>query len=158
MTDQDILDRIADEEDRLQFPSFDEGVAWSLGLALVEKGRAESLPVVINIRTPDATLFHAALPGAAPANENWARRKSNATLYWHRASWAVGAGFRCRGQVFPDDQQGLSAADFATHGGSFPVRLRNGRVIAAVTVSGLPQAEDHAMVVAAIEQVLRERG
>ncbi|SDW16261.1 heme-degrading domain-containing protein [Roseicitreum antarcticum] len=154
MTEDETLARIALEEERLQFPHFDEGVAWQIGVALVDVARAGQLPVVINIRTQDATLFHAALPGAAPANENWARRKSNVTLHCHKASWAMGLNFARRGITAPGADQGLPAIDFATHGGSFPVRLRGGRVVAAVTVSGLPQADDHAMVVTAIEGVL----
>ena len=42
----------------------------------------------------------------------------------------------------------------AAHGGAFPVRLPNAGVIGVVTVSGLPQADDHALVVEAIETFL----
>ena len=150
MTEHDILAEIAASEAQLVFPHFDETVAWSIGSALVEQGRAGGLPIVINIRTPDATLFHAALPGSAPDNDEWARRKSNVTLRRHRSSYAVGLEFKARGIAAPGAQEGLPATDFATHGGSVPVRLRGGRVVAAVTVSGLPQADDHAMVVAAM--------
>lgn len=158
MTHQDILARIADSEERLIFPHFDENVAWSIGQALVDKARDGALPVVINIRTPDATLFHAALPGSAPENDEWARRKSNVTLRCHRSSYAVGLKYKQKGVETVGADQGLPPADFAAHGGSVPVRLRNGRVIAAVTVSGLPQADDHAMAVEAIEHVLRGLG
>lgn len=150
MTEHELLAEIAASEARLVFPYFDENVAWSIGQALVEQGRASGLPIVINIRTPDATLFHAALPGSAPDNDEWARRKSNTTLRRHRSSYAVGLSFKARGIATAGADEGLPIADFATHGGSVPVRLRGGRVVAAITVSGLPQAEDHAMVVTAM--------
>lgn len=150
------LETIKAQEDRLRFPSFDEDVAWLIGTTLVERARAEKLPVVINIRTPDATLFHAALPGSGPTNDEWARRKSNVTFRCQRASFAVGLDFKARGVCLVE--QAMPVADFAPHGGSFPVRLQTGRVIAAVTVSGLPQQDDHAMVVAAITQVLEQSG
>jgi len=40
----------------------------------------------------------------------------------------------------------------AAHGGAFPVIVRDVGVVGAVTVSGLPQEEDHRLVV----QVLRK--
>jgi uncharacterized protein (UPF0303 family) len=52
---------------------------------------------------------------------------------------------------------GLDPADYAAHGGAFPVRIRNVGVVAVVTVSGLPQAEDHALVVTALERFRSER-
>ncbi|MEF9605014.1 heme-degrading domain-containing protein [Paracoccus sp. PXZ] len=152
---EDVLERIAAEEARLRFDAFDEMIAWLIGQSLVEKARAERLPVVVNIRTPDATLFHAALPGSAPINDDWARRKSNVTLRCHRASYAIGLDFRRQGIPSPGAEQSLPPEDFATHGGSFPVRLRDGRVVAAVTVSGLPQEDDHDMVVKAMESVMQ---
>jgi uncharacterized protein (UPF0303 family) len=45
---------------------------------------------------------------------------------------------------------GLPARDYASHGGSFPVITTSGTCIGAVTVSGLPQRDDHSMVVQAL--------
>ncbi|NEX46513.1 heme-degrading domain-containing protein [Pseudotabrizicola algicola] len=148
MTDTDLLNQIIETEATLVFPHFDEMTALSIGQTLVADGLAKALPIVIDIRTPDATLFHAALPGSAPDNDEWARRKSNVTLRCHTSSYAV--GLKCKIKGTAQAELGLPLADFAIHGGSVPVRLRGGRVVAAVTVSGLPQAEDHAMVIAAL--------
>ncbi|WP_280950282.1 heme-binding protein [Pseudotabrizicola sediminis] len=70
----------------------------------------------------------------------------------------VGLKFKAKNITTPGAEQGLPVTDFATHGGSVPVRLRGGRVVAAVTVSGLPQADDHAMVVAALTAELDRIG
>ncbi|WP_186766555.1 heme-degrading domain-containing protein [Puniceibacterium confluentis] len=148
------LEEIAGQEARLRLTGFDEAQAWKLGCLLVEKGRAEGRPIVVNIRTPDSTLFHAALSGATPDNDHWARRKSNVTLRYHRASLAVGLSFKAKGILVPGAEHGLDPQEYAVHGGSFPVRLTSGRVIAAVTVSGLASEEDHAMVVEALGSLL----
>ena len=46
----------------------------------------------------------------------------------------------------------LDIDQYAAHGGAFPVIVRDVGVVGTVTVSGLPQEEDHRLVV----QVLRE--
>lgn len=150
MTEADYAAELAP----LRFARFDESVALSLGLALVDLAQADRLPVVINIRTPNRVLFHVALPGSTPLNDDWARRKSNTALKYHQASLLVGIGKAAKKSDVTQD--GLSPDDYATHGGSVPIRLENGLVVAAATVSGLPQLDDHALVVKALAQLLRK--
>ncbi len=139
---------VAAETDALIFPSFDEGDAWALGRALVQMAQEDGLGVAINIRTPDRTLFHAALQGAAPLNDKWALRKSNVAFMFGKSSLEVGCANREKGQDLARD--GLCSADYADNGGAVPVMVAGAGVVAVVTVSGLPQLEDHAMVVAAM--------
>jgi uncharacterized protein (UPF0303 family) len=94
-------------------------------------------------------LFHAALPGSAPDNDHWARRKSNLTLRLHQSSLRAGRGLAAKGASVGSDL-GLDPLNYAAHGGSFPIRVANVGVIGAITVSGLVSEEDHAMIVTAI--------
>ena len=130
----------------LELAGFDEAAAWKLGVILVELGNG--LPVVIDIRTADRTLFHAALPGSAPLNDLWARRKSNTALMFQLPSMLVAARNKAKGE--PLDKHGLSGADYADSGGAVPIRVRGVGVVAVATVSGLPQLEDHKLVVRGI--------
>jgi uncharacterized protein (UPF0303 family) len=151
-----LLDQVAREESELRFVSFTEETAWTLGQALVLRAQERRAPVVLDIRSADRTFFHLALPGATPDNDLWARRKSNTTLHLHRASLAVGAAMRAKGQD-PDlfgQGRGLDPAQYSAHGGSFPIRLTSGPVLGAITVSGLPQVEDHALIVEVLRAFL----
>ncbi len=144
---------LAAEASTLIFPRFTEDTALKLGLVLVEMARAENMAVVINIRTSDRTLFHAALPGSAPLNDTWARRKSNTALLFQQASLRVGANHREKGETLA--KHGLSSSDYADHGGAVPIRVEGVGMVAVATVSGLPQVDDHRLVVRGIETVLR---
>lgn len=146
----DLADLTAEAE-HLIFARFAEPEAWRLGSAIV--ALAKDLPVVINIRTPDRTLFHAALPGSSADNDRWARRKSNSALLMQKSSLQIGTELRAKGDTL--EARGLSGADYADHGGAVPIRVAGVGVVACATVSGLPQREDHALVVRGIEQVLR---
>ncbi len=147
--DGDLQETLARQEDECVFPAFDERTALAIGLALCEAARVQSAPVVINIRTPDRVLFHAALPGSSPHNDDWARRKSNVVLRFHQSSLRVGESFRLKGKTI-GAALGLDEMEHAAHGGSFPVRVRGTGVIGAITCSGLPSAEDHALIVGVI--------
>lgn len=152
MTDAPTLDELSAEARRLILQHFTEETALELGLKLVEMARATELPVVINIRSADRCYFHAALPGSAPLNDLWAARKSATALLFQEASLLVGTRNREKGESLA--KHGLSEAGYADHGGAVPIRVQGAGVVACVTVSGLPQVEDHRLAVRAIEAIL----
>lgn len=145
-------DSLKAEARTLIFPAFDEDTALRLGQRLVDLAREASLPVVIDIRTADRCLFHAALPGSAPLNDLWARRKSNTALLFQEASFLVGTRNHEKSETLA--RHGLAEADYAEAGGAVPIVVAGTGMVAVATVSGLPQAEDHALVVRAIRSLL----
>lgn len=143
---QHDLARIADQESRLHLPHFNQAIAWDIGLALKRLAEARGHAVTIEIRLAHELVFFHAMPGTTPANADWARRKRNTVELLHRSSYAVGRSLALEGSSL-ETMMGLPARDYASHGGSFPVRLVGGACVGTVTVSGLPQREDHALVV-----------
>jgi uncharacterized protein (UPF0303 family) len=140
------------EANRLTLPRFDEAVALQLGQILIDL--AKGLPVVINIRTANRCLFHAALPGAQANNDNWARRKSNTAMMMGLPSMLVGLKNAARKRTL--QTEGLDEADYADHGGAVPVRVTGVGMVAVCTVSGLPQEDDHRLVVKGLEALLAQ--
>lgn len=133
----------------LTLPRFAEAEALALGQILTELGRG--LTIVINIRTPDRTLFHAALPGSGPINDRWIQRKSATALLFQEASLAVGVRTRAKGESLA--KFGLPVEDYAEQGGAVPIRVEGTGVVAVVTVSGLAQVDDHNLAVAGLRQL-----
>ena len=145
-----VIATLEAEAGRLVLPRFDESTALQLGFILAEM--AKGLPVVINIRDAGRTFFHAALPGSQANNDNWARRKSNLALMMGRASMLVRLQYIERQRTLAVD--GLDGADHADHGGAVPVMVAGVGMVAVCTVSGLPQEEDHALVIRALEALV----
>jgi uncharacterized protein (UPF0303 family) len=153
---RELLDELTAQEARLVFDHFDEDTAWALGSALREAALKAALPVAISIRRNGQRLFHAALPGASADNDDWLRRKSAVVDRYGRSSLRVGEQFRVEGKSFDVDAR-LDPSDYAAHGGAFPVLVRGTGCVGTVAVSGLPQVEDHRLVVETLEAFLADR-
>jgi uncharacterized protein (UPF0303 family) len=150
-----LIATIEEQERRLVFPKFDETDAWALGSLLVGLATGRQLPVAIDIRRGEQQLFHAALPGATADNDAWIARKVRVVTRFAASSYLVGRRLAAGGRTL-GPELGVDPALFAAHGGAFPVRVKHAGVVAVVTVSGLPQADDHALVVEAIETYLAQ--
>jgi uncharacterized protein (UPF0303 family) len=148
---------LAAQEQELRWSHFDEDDAWRLGSALVAHAREHRLPVAVDIVRGDQQLFHAALPGTSPDNDAWLRRKARVVARFHRSSLHVGQICRDAGRSL-SEMYDVPESEFAAHGGAFPITVLRVGVVGSVAVSGLPQREDHAMVVAVLRTVLAESG
>jgi uncharacterized protein (UPF0303 family) len=89
------------------------------------------------------------MPGTTPDNARWVQRKSNVVARFHRSSYQVGLTLAQNNITFAD-RYGLPDADYAAHGGSFPLHVTHAGIVGSVTVSGLPQREDHNLVAEAL--------
>ena len=147
----DEIARLEAQERELIFTRFDYTDAWELGSLLVAMATERSLPVAIDIRRGAQQMFHAALPGSTADNDAWIERKVRVVERFGASSYLVGRRLAASGQEL-DASFGVDPARFAAHGGAFPVRVPHVGIVGVVTVSGLPQADDHALVVEAIEQ------
>jgi uncharacterized protein (UPF0303 family) len=143
------LERVALQERELVLPRLDAQVAWQLGTKLRTLAVERGLVLVIDVRRFGQPLFYAALDGTTPDNAEWVRRKSNLVARFHRSSYAMGLSLKVKNETLLE-KFGLPVADYAAHGGSFPLAVAGAAVVGSVTVSGLPQRADHELVVEAL--------
>jgi len=150
------LAHVIHQETELRLPQFDYEDAWRLGTLLRELAVARKHSLVIDIRRfgrPNQPLFYTALGSTTPDNARWVERKSNVVARFHRSSYQLGL-YLAQSNITFHEKYSLDDADYATHGGSFPLHVINTGVIGAVTVSGLPQREDHNLAVEALSRFL----
>src|SRR3954471_12125670 len=140
---------LAAEEQELQFRCFTNDDAWELGCALAAAARERGAPVVVDVTRNGHQLFRAALPGSTPDNDTWIARKQRVVHRFGHSSLYVRQASIERGTTF-EAELALDPAQYAAHGGAVPVLVRSVGPVGVVAVSGLPQLEDHRMVVAAI--------
>lgn len=159
MSDQDQahLKALLEDERRLIFDRFDNDVAIALGLHIAARARRENKAVVVDISRGDQRLFYAALAGTAADNEFWVAGKIAVVKRFGHSSFYIGERARLRGVDFAASAL-VDPLVFRAHGGCFPIIVRDVGMVGTATVSGLPQAEDHALLVAAIGDFLDEQG
>ncbi|WP_265521595.1 heme-degrading domain-containing protein [Oerskovia flava] len=148
-----LVATLEQQERDLVFATFTHDDAWRLGCLLVELATERGLGVTIDIRKGPQQVFHAALDGTTPDNDSWIERKVRVVQRFGASSYLVGRRSAARGTTFAEQHQ-LPLQEFAAHGGAFPVRVEGVGVVGVVTVSGLPQADDHALVVEAVTTFL----
>jgi uncharacterized protein (UPF0303 family) len=153
--DPELAELLAQEEE-LQFTNFTNTTAWELGCALVDAARRDHLGVTIDIRRGEHQLFHAALPGTAPNNDVWIEDKNRVVRRFGHSSFYIGAKHRLEGTTLAERER-VDPTRYADHGGAFPVIVRGVGPVGTVTVSGLPQADDHRLVVDVLRAFLAER-
>jgi uncharacterized protein (UPF0303 family) len=145
------------EERELQFSTFTNADAWRLGVALIEAARAQGAAVTVDVRRGDQQLFHAALDGTSADNDAWIERKVRVVRRFGHSSFYVGTSLRLA-QTTIREKFLLDEAEYAPHGGAFPIMVRGVGPVGVVTVSGLPQEEDHRLVVDVLREVLGRAG
>ena len=143
------MEKIAAQERELHLPRLDAQVAWELGTRIRTLAVERKLALVVDVRRFGQPLFYAALDSTTPDNPEWVRRKNNVVARFHRSSYAVGMSMQKQGTTLLE-RYGLPTADYAAGGGGFPLHVENAGVVGSMTVSGLPQRDDHNLVVEAL--------
>ncbi|MBK7319627.1 heme-degrading domain-containing protein [Candidatus Villigracilis affinis] len=144
---------IASREQELQFTSFNESTAWQIGTQMVEHAMRENLPVTIDITRGQHQLFHASMPGTAADNDEWVKRKVRLVNRFGHSSFYMGQMLKHKGKTIEQSYL-ISESEFAAHGGCFPIIVKGTGMVGTITVSGLPQEEDHKLVVESIRAFL----
>jgi uncharacterized protein (UPF0303 family) len=138
--------RVEQQEHELVLPRFDVKIAWELGVCIRTLAEDRGLGVVVDVRRFGQPLFYTALDGTTGDHVEWVRRKSNVVARFHCSSYAISLQMKPNNDSLTE-QQGLPMIDYATHGGSFPLCVKGAGIVGSVTVSGLPQRDDHELVV-----------
>lgn len=151
------LDQLAREEHETVLPELTEKVAYDLGRAAADAAWADGLPVVVGIWRGGHQLFHAALPGSSLDNDEWLRRKGRVVLRFEHSSLYMGQVCRDAGTTLQQKFL-LPESEYAAHGGAVPLRVEGAGVVGWMGVSGLPQLQDHALVVRILREHLATTG
>lgn len=150
---EELLKNLLQQEQELQFTRFNETTAWYIGSQMVEHAMRDNLPVTIDITRGQQQLFHYSMPGTAADNDEWVKRKVRLVNRFGHSSFYIGQLLKHKGKTIEQSYL-ISESEFAAHGGCFPIIVKGTGMVGTITVSGLPQEEDHKLVIESIRAFL----
>jgi len=146
----DPADLIA-QELALMLPALTEDDAVDLGLLAVRRAREAALPVTLEVRRDGRAVVHVALAGSLPDQDGWIARKARVVERFGHATLYERVRHEAEGTTF-EAATGLPEAEYAAHGGGFPLVVEGHGLAGVLLVSGLPQVDDHAFAVAVLTE------
>jgi uncharacterized protein (UPF0303 family) len=153
MSIENDLAILEQQEQILRFTQFNPETAWELGCylrTLLMDCRAGG---TIEIELANHLLFACATPTSNPGQVDWIRRKRNVVHRFGRSSYAIGRILESNNETL-QSRHCLKPADYAAHGGGFPILIEGTGPVGSIVMSGLPQRDDHCLVVAALAKIL----
>jgi uncharacterized protein (UPF0303 family) len=149
----ELLKELGRQEEDIQFASFGNDMALAVGMALVQAAREKGKAVTVDITRSGQQLFHFAMAGTSVDNGEWVKRKNRVVQRFGHSSYYMGISLKNVGQTI-EGKYLLPESEYAAHGGAFPLIIKGVGVVGTITVSGLPQQEDHELVVSTLKQFL----
>lgn len=148
---------LAQEAAILTLPSLDISDALEIGDIAVGLGRARSLPIAVEVRLGDWTVFHVSLPGSTTENDRWMARKARVVMAKERSTMFERVAAEEAG-VNWYEVNGLPEETHAVHGGGFPLNVTGVGMQGVLLISGLPQVQDHLLGVEILTEYLARKG
>lgn len=144
------LDELLDQERRLVLASLDENEAVAIGLSLLDRASARDLPVTIEVRKGSRVVFRAARNGTNAHNDMFVTGKARVVERFGHSTLYERLRYEAEGTTFAAETT-LPFPEYAPHGGGFPLIVDGTGPVGVAIVSGLPQQDDHALIVECLE-------
>lgn len=135
----------------LRFSSFGHDDGLVLGQKLVELAQEKGWAVALSVTLGAHEIFHYCLPGTTTVNDEWIIKKRNLVFMLEQPTFLIGQRLAAEGKTVED--LGVSEDGFAAYGGGYPIMVGDD-MVGQVIVSGVPQQDDHALVVEALSSLL----
>jgi len=145
------------EEAILTLPAISVSDALEIGEIAKSFGVMRDLPIAVEVRLGDWTIYHASLPGSTPENDWWIGRKARVVKLKKHSTMFERVSAQERG-VDWHEENNLLDETHAIHGGGLPLITKNEGFVGVLLISGLPQVQDHLLGVEVLTEFLARKG
>ena len=149
--------QLLEEEKLFWLRSLDIFNALSIGEIAKSIGFSRNLPIAIEVRIGDWTVYHVSLPGSSPENDSWIARKARVVSLKNHSTLYE----RVRAEELSIDwftENNLSEIEYAIHGGGLPLISKEQGFVGSLIISGLPQIDDHLFGIEVLTEYLAQMG
>jgi uncharacterized protein (UPF0303 family) len=149
--------QLLEEEKLFWLKSLDIFNALSIGEIAKSIGLSRNLPIAIEVRIGDWTVYHASLPGSSPENDSWIARKARVVNLKNHSTLYE----RVKAEELSIDwftENNLSEKEYAIYGGGLPLISKEQGFVGSLIISGLPQIDDHLFGIEVLTEYLARMG
>ena len=114
-------------------------------------------PVTIEVRRLSRVVFRAARTGTNAHNDMYVAGKARIVERFGHSTMYERLSHLAQGTTF-EDATSLAFPEYAPHGGGFPLAVGGTGVVGVAIVSGLPQEDDHALIVEVLSAYVADAG
>ena len=140
----------ADAIKKIELNSFSNRIALEIGIKIIDLAKSRNQHIAVQICRLNYTIFSFIDDHLCADKHNWLRRKANVAEHFEESSLSVKNDLTEKNMSL-EKTFGLDEKDFLAKGGSIPIFVKNSGMIATITVSGLRDIDDHAIIVEALE-------
>lgn len=149
--------KLLEEEASLILSSFGLLEAIEIGEIAKDLGIRRMLPIAIEIRIAEWTVYHISLPGSGPQNQSWLDRKARVVLLKQHSTLYERVNAEEK-KVNWYEENNLTEEFYAIHGGGIPIISKPDGFVGVLLISGLPQLDDHIFGVEVLQSYLLQKG
>ncbi|OPB87485.1 heme-degrading domain-containing protein [Elizabethkingia ursingii] len=135
---------------RIELDSFSNRIAFDMGVKIIDLAKSRNQHIAVEVCRLNQTVFLYVDDTLPVDKHNWLRRKANISRQFEESSLSVKNDLK-DGNMTLEKTFGLDEKDFLAKGGAIPVFIKNGGMIAIITVSGLHDEEDHNIIIEALK-------
>ncbi|MDV3751865.1 heme-degrading domain-containing protein [Elizabethkingia anophelis] len=135
---------------RIELDSFSNRIAFDIGVKIIDLAKSRNQHIAVEVCRLNHTIFLYVDDTLPVDKHNWLRRKANIARQFEESSLSVKNDLK-EGNMNLEMTFGLDEKDFLAKGGAIPIFVKNGGMIAVVTVSGLHDEEDHNIIIEALK-------
>jgi uncharacterized protein (UPF0303 family) len=148
---------LLNQEKNLVLPFCNVDAALKIGQIATSFGVEQGLPIAVEVRLGDWTIYHASLPGSTVENQWWIDRKARVVMLKHHSTMYERVSAEERGVDWHKENNLLNETH-AIHGGGLPLITKSEGFVGVLLISGLPQVEDHLLGVEVLTEFLARKG
>ena len=135
---------------KIELAVFSNSIALEMGLKIIDLAKSRNQRIAIEICRLNHSVFLYVDDALTADKLNWLRRKANLVKQFEESSLGVKKDFADKNLTL-EKPFGLNEKDFIVRGGSIPIFVKNAGMVATITVSGLPDIEDHNIIIEALQ-------
>ncbi|CAI9672810.1 MULTISPECIES: heme-degrading domain-containing protein [Elizabethkingia] len=135
---------------RIELDSFSNRIGFDMGVKIIDLAKSRNQHIAVEVCRLNHTIFLYVDDTLPVDKHNWLRRKANIARQFEESSLSVKNDLK-EGNMNLERTFGLDEKDFLAKGGAIPIFVKNGGMIAIITVSGLHDEEDHNIIIEALK-------